>query len=729
MMFKCLQFILLLTLSYSHAALINLKETVNLTTNPEVVHADLKDLESKDPIWLVGRYHASALKDGGHVVQFAWVAIQNPQQQVAVLEKPLTSIIKVKGQEVPAKALLKAEGDSKAINQAIKMLKTGKGIKPQKFTLNNPESEGRVIEASLPEASLLPGRNKGEEHDSNQEPENPRPPMAGAGHTTALYQPTIAKEKIPFQFQQARFEPRDKGSGETRREVCEPKVDEAQGRVYLQEREITVDGRGNATIGQCKVLPDFFDIKRDYACVECKDFVDYENKVAYTRYKKYYLNHQGQRQAINQNVYLDEENPHPFKDEVGSCRAQLDFATNKAYRQVQTVYYGYKGKRVLIEDCHLDLHAPPADILYTPQGCEPDHDYSAKTSMENHRAYYLMDEKEHQARGCHPTGIALSHRFDTAAPCKAVKHLCEKHYITMGRRYIIPQSGGRLYLSDNCEPVKKLNLLFEIDQSKGFLNNFEQGVSYPYGRYYYEKRGTKVYVSKVVVGPEPFIHDSKQVGFKHFDAIKESVPIYSVSIDFNGEKIILDHNHSYGNKPTIAYESIEETLAASTNREEYIEDCYLYRPQDKLRNWKRGDGSIYLEFLDTAETKKEYICKTKQLKRPVYEYKQKEASFKISNIKASSALDINQLPGEARGPQFSNNSDILYRYGTESQLCIKYPDGSVKKEDWRLQQWDSEWLIHFKYVPPPAPTIIYQSSDIDHSYADTNYWTTSPGGW
>jgi hypothetical protein len=389
-------------------------------------------------------------------------------------------------------------------------------------------------------------------------------------------------------------------------EKCPPRIDELQNRVILQEKAIVKQGNRVVRETPCQDTFETFVIKRDYICRDCEDRVDYITKQAFSRYRKYWVDAAGQRHELNNRLYVEEDNPHPFLAERGQCTASIKLDLRKAHPQIQTVYYGRGNKRVIVENCHDDSNAQPVDIVETAAQCTPVHFLDLKASKEQKRDVYVLDRVEHEVTPCHQVGNMLPHHFDSSLPCKAIKNLASRSLIHTGKRFITLLDGKRVDISSHCEPFgDPVALHFTTEGCVGYQHDFNANQSYALGRWHYLNGYQKIFVSKCIPGGEALVHHFECVGYKHIDQQKISYPVYKIWIRIESADLILKQRQTRPDRGQYAYIfNREETCPYNTPR---IEGHALITPLATYHIYTRQDGSEFKEFIKDAGEKREEI--------------------------------------------------------------------------------------------------------------------------
>ena len=647
-------------------------ESLNLTQVEEVIQADHPDLVKKDKkLHIVGRQRSSSLDGKTKVLQVVWTGIQNEKNQHAAFDKPLITVVQASQDDLPKDLELPFEGDLKQLDIAYKKLKSGKVDTTKEMTAANPESNSRRVNESDPAKGGLDangnplggvatkaglgqdgtlGGDGGQENGLANAGGKASYKKGGANSTTAARSNgssaganrggysangrggltgSSSSGSIPA-FQpvsntssgnsHVNATPQDRKTVEI--EDCEPRIDEVQERVYLQNCTIQKTNGNETSRGQCEDTLRSFELKKDYNGEGCVDYVNHVEKKAYDRYRKYWVDGRGERHYVGETLYIEDDKPRPFIEEKGNCSAHLDLETMQAHPQVETVYYGRGNARVVVASCHKDLSLNPVSIEETTQGCEPLHNLEAKTSTERKRGVYQIGDIDYQAFACRNSGDPLPHEFDISAPCKGVKNMCTKEIMPMGKRFVTLRDGTKHKIGDECEPFgEALELEFTTEGCEGFKHDIEAGKSYALGKWFYTYRNRPQVVSKCVAGSKIYNHKTEVKGYEHDDDHKISYEKQHIWIETELGDVTVEHRKVRYDLAGTPYQFKEDRITASQLREAYFDGCYQFTPQDKYKVFKRADNSEFLAFLNTsADKKSSNMCQVRQEQERYREY-------------------------------------------------------------------------------------------------------------
>jgi len=403
---------------------------------------------------------------------------------------------------------------------------------------------------------------------------------------------------------------------------CPVRIDEAQDRVYEQNRVIYKTNGVVTEETQCSDGLVHFDLRRDYNADGCEDYVRYADRVAFDRYRKYWVDNAGERHYFGERKFVDEQNPRPFINEKGMCKADVDLVRMRAHPQIETVYYGRGNTRVVVEGCHKDPSYEPIPITETVEGCSPLHSFDEKVSRVQKRGVYQIDESEHEAFACRTSGEPLVHQFDQSA-CQPIYNMATKQYTETGMRFVSLPSGEVIQLSSTCEPVgPPRDLSFKRRDCQGYEHKIDEQKTYVLGKWTYNHLGVTKEVSACIKGPLFHPHVFTINGYHHDDEAKISHTKHKVSFNDGQTDQVIEESRTRFDLASHPYEYVEDSVEISERREAYYEGCHQYFPHDKVKVFKRVDDSLYKEFSEISPDKKgEDQCRkeTSEINYRIYE--------------------------------------------------------------------------------------------------------------
>ena len=189
---------------------------------------------------------------------------------------------------------------------------------------------------------------------------------------------------------------------------CSPRIDRAQKKVVIQEKTVTYRDGQIVKQGQCYDTFDQYEIHRDYLCEDCGVHLDNVRKQAFDKYKAYWIDDRGEKHVLDNEPKIDIENPHPFIEETSTCQYQVSL--NKAYPQVETVFYDRFNARRVASACHRQLEAEGIDLQV--EACELEHDRVLNASFKRQKKLFVDAQGvTHQVRACEQVGTPIRHEF------------------------------------------------------------------------------------------------------------------------------------------------------------------------------------------------------------------------------------------------------------------------------------------------------------------------------
>lgn len=375
---------------------------------------------------------------------------------------------------------------------------------------------------------------------------------------------------------------------EVTKEGCPPRIDLERGKVIIQTRSIA---RTNGVVTdetQCADSHLVFDIKKDYGC--CSDIIDQQAGVAYTTFKRYWLDDANNKIYLDEHCLKDESQPHPFIEEKGTCPHDIDLQLRLAYPQAETVYYDRSNARKLVNACHPTNHHP-LSIILTEQGCSLKHLYEQNKSIIQKRDIFIENGITHEVTPCHETEETIPHQF-VKAGCKPV--INGSTVIPMARRQISYKDKTKI-ISQQCEPQDLTNLIFTKEGCEGqYEHDFESGRSYPLVRAYYMWGNKKRFIDKSCRrSDEALPHLLSIIGYEHLDQELKSKPRYQISIKGSKTLLIIKEFTEHDENRWLPYILSDEINRPSLTQSLFMDGNTFISPQDKVQLWTRPDGTIY----------------------------------------------------------------------------------------------------------------------------------------
>lgn len=375
---------------------------------------------------------------------------------------------------------------------------------------------------------------------------------------------------------------------EVTKEGCKPRIDLERGKVILQTRSIA---RTNGTIThetQCADSHLIFDLKKDYSC--CSDSINQQARVAYTTFKRYWIDENNNKIYVDDVCLKDESHPHPFIEEKKLCPYDIDLSVHLAYNQTETIYYDRSNARKLVTPCHRN-NDMPFPIIFTSQGCSLKHVFHENKSILQKRAIFIDQGVSHEVLPCHETKEFFPHQF-VKAKCKP--SIAGGHVTRMVKRQIINE-GQKKIITDQCEPEIMTELLSTNEGCERlYTHDLEAGVSYPHVKYYYLKGPKRHYLEGGCQrSNEGLLHQIKVVGYEHRDDLLKSKPRYQICIPDKNKDLIIQERTETNELSWIPYILSQEVERPSLTQSSYLQNNTLIIPRNKVQIWSRADGSVF----------------------------------------------------------------------------------------------------------------------------------------
>ncbi len=384
---------------------------------------------------------------------------------------------------------------------------------------------------------------------------------------------------------------------EVTKEGCRPRIDLERGKVIIQTRSIARTNGAITHETQCADSHLIFDIKKDYSC--CSDIIDHQGKVAYTTFKRYWIDEGSNKIYLDDHCLKDESQPHPFIEEKDLCRHEINLQSRLAYPQAETVYYDRSNARKLVNGCHR-INGVPYPIVLTEQGCSFKHLYEQNKSIVQKRNIFIENGVTHEVTPCHETAESIPHQFVKAGCKPAINGLS---VIPMAKRQIHYKDRIKI-ISEQCEPQNLTDLLSTKEGCEGqYEHDYTSSRSYPLIRHYYQWNGKKRFIDKVCQrSNEPIPHLLSIVGYEHVDLELKSKPRYQVSIEDQKRKHILQEITENNKDKWIPYSLKETVERPSHKRGPQSQGNNIVFENDKIEVWMRPDGTLFEKVIGGGNT-------------------------------------------------------------------------------------------------------------------------------
>jgi len=374
---------------------------------------------------------------------------------------------------------------------------------------------------------------------------------------------------------------------------CPPRIDRVHNKVIIQEKTITTEDGKVVETSACEDTLEQYDIYKDFLCEGCEPFVDAGRRVAFDKYKAFWLNGENAKQVLDEETQNDLTLPHPFIDEERDCSFEIDDILGMAYPRVATIFADrFNGKHV-VEACHRVLTAPGYRIV--DANCPIEHDFAGNRSYLRKKKVFSVEGVEHLAHDCARAGDAIPHEFITTA-CQSIVDPNTGAITPLARRRIHTPNGNQ-FISE-CEPLADTNLLATTEGCEDdlFSHDFVTGRSYFNKRYYYTNTdGARIYSTPCVRSAEAVSHEFEEAGYQHDDTVHVSFKKTAIFIAF---RLLNIPQRQQIAEPTVrpGAESVAHVLVRTENRANgapVYQGCHRVSQSQIIQHYNRPDGTTY----------------------------------------------------------------------------------------------------------------------------------------
>ena len=381
---------------------------------------------------------------------------------------------------------------------------------------------------------------------------------------------------------------------EITKEGCRPTIDLKRGKVIVQTRSMTRKDGVLVAETPCADSDLTFDIKKDYGC--CSDKIDESQRVAYTTFRRYYLDEGYNKVYLDAECIKDETQPHPFIEEKGNCRYEIDLPSRLAYPRCETVYYDRSNARKVVKGCHRS-DAQPLPIISTGEGCPLKHVYEKNKSFIQKKEVFVDNGIVHEVVPCHETEESIPHQF-VKSGCKPL--ISGSQVTPMAKRQVI-YKGKKKIINDQCEPQDLTQLQSTKVGCEGqYEHDFNSGRSYPLARHYYYWGGKNRFIDKICRRSNQALdHLHETIGYEHIDSELKSKPRYQILIHDQKKKHILQEITENNKDKWIPYTLKETVERPSQLKVPTSQGSNITFAIDKIELWARPDGSLFEKVIGT----------------------------------------------------------------------------------------------------------------------------------
>lgn len=368
-------------------------------------------------------------------------------------------------------------------------------------------------------------------------------------------------------------------------EGCVPEHDTLQEKVIITARSKKSENGRVVDEGVCERTLEFYQVKRDYLCVQCLDDINLPDRKAYARYMEYWLD----KAAHHHNLGIKIDSmPFAIIEDHTGCAYQ---ATGDYCSKMSKLGYINKfGIFKTIEDCRVIEDAQRFSIRTTQEGCPLIHDFVNNFSIIQNRVFFIKNGREYTVSSCAP--ISEAEHIFTDVGCLPVRHI-NNNLIHFARR-MLAVDGRQEFITNECEPNpnNEINAWANLIGSTAdecanqYLHDFNAGKSYLKKRYFYYdprpgREHNKIYVTACIRSNDVLEHHYQHEGaWEHDDETLGSRPKLLTYITHNGSRIKIDIARIRGNEELMPY-GLEV-------REENHKIFHIYI---------RADGSTYKKFI------------------------------------------------------------------------------------------------------------------------------------
>ena len=381
---------------------------------------------------------------------------------------------------------------------------------------------------------------------------------------------------------------------EITKEGCRPTIDLKRGKVIVQTRSMTRKDGVLVAETPCADSDLTFDIKKDYGV--CSDKVDESQRVAYTTFRRYYLDEGYNKVYLDAECIKDETQPHPFIEEKGNCRYEIDLPSRLAYPRCETVYYDRSNARKVVKGCHRS-DAQPLPIISTGEGCPLKHVYEKNKSFIQKKEVFVDNGIVHEVVPCHETEESIPHQF-VKSGCKPL--ISGSQVTPMAKRQVI-YKGKKKIINDQCEPQDLTQLQSTKVGCEGqYEHDLNSGRSYPLARHYYYWGGKNRFIDKICRRSNQALdHLHETIGYEHIDSELKSKPRYQILIHDQKKKHILQEITENNKDKWIPYTLKETVERPSQLKVPTSQGSNITFAIDKIELWARPDGSLFEKVIGT----------------------------------------------------------------------------------------------------------------------------------
>ncbi|RED44114.1 hypothetical protein [Aestuariispira insulae] len=398
---------------------------------------------------------------GTNKADVKWTTVENTETtRRKLLTDPLESTIEVEsGTDLPS-STLEAEGDHDKLVEAILGLLEDTGEEKPVVQEEEQQKDASTSGGSAPSSG------------NSTAPET----------TSDFKTPEVIKES-------SEAEPVEITSITS--EGCEPRIDEAQGKVITQVQTL----KNGTPSGDCSDSLETFEISKDY--LVCPDVTDISNRTANPAYRRYYVGSDLAVAYLDTQCVSDTDVTYTMLEEGTSCGWRMDTTSRTAIKQVLIYYINQNGQRQEMTGCQDSQDEAAFDMVQDPTLCELRHD----SGMAYQRAKWtwVYNEEYKASSICEDTGVTFAH-FEDRSVCDYAWNVETSQAWPQSRTAYVDDKNKTNYIDASCSPMLEFaqDLLKTTDGCVGvFEDDFASNVTYATQRHYYiDGNNTPQYVNQ-----------------------------------------------------------------------------------------------------------------------------------------------------------------------------------------------------------------------------------------
>lgn len=363
---------------------------------------------------------------------------------------------------------------------------------------------------------------------------------------------------------------------------CGIHIDEYNNRVIIKKTN-------RLQSSSCQLSDETYPIKKNYTCDKCIPNINNVLEKVYLSYQRYWIDINGIKHNINEDIHIDKERSYSIKKDYDSCNFQFINEDKIAYSYYMQFYIDENGIRKNLSKCIKDLE--PLELYSEINFIDKVSDFKKHWTIVPYDKFFNFNGEKKLAIGTRTYSKPIDHEFDCSV-CEQIINSKDKIYIKTGRPYI-NILGEKKYVSEECFPLNEGVIMEEtIDGcEKKFFYDQDKKSCFLKKRWFYMIGDKKNFISPCITSNEVIKSDYKKDNWQHDDFNKRSRYDLVVYVNYNGEDIRVT---SYDGGFEL-YNFIEN-VDVSTNSFVY-EGCYKKFKTEKHSKFKRGDGSLYKEYI------------------------------------------------------------------------------------------------------------------------------------